>query len=113
MRTLKPSKETDERFKGWFLCYPIVSSGPYEDYYENGQLKEKSTFVAGEFDGPFESYYENGQLLWKGTHAASELDGPYESYHESGQLCLRGTYNMGVKCGEWIEGGKTVTYPPC
>ena len=35
------------------------------------------------------------------------------SYHENGQLRLRGTYDMGVKCGEWIEDGETVTYDAC
>jgi antitoxin component YwqK of YwqJK toxin-antitoxin module len=47
-----------------------------------------------------------------------ELDGPYESYsfasyYENGQLFRMGTYNMGEECGEWIEDGETVTYPPC
>ena len=47
-----------------------------------------------------------------------ELDGPYESYsfasyYANGQLYEKGTYNMGQKCGEWIEDGETVTYDPC
>ena len=28
--------------------------GPYENYYENGQLQEKGTYAAGELDGPGE-----------------------------------------------------------
>jgi antitoxin component YwqK of YwqJK toxin-antitoxin module len=44
---------------------------------------------------------------------AGELDGPYESYRENGQLQEKGTYNMGQKCGEWIEDGETSTYYPC
>ena len=47
-----------------------------------------------------------------------ELDGPYESYsfasyYENGQLERKGTYNMGQRCGEWIQDGETQTYPPC
>ena len=101
MPILKPSKKTHELLKGWHLIYPIVPSerdGPYEDYYENGQLKEKSTFVAGEVNRPYESYcvagphqYENGPLELRGTYVAGELDGPYEDYYENGQLELRGT----------------------
>ena len=71
MRISKPSKKTHELLKGWHLIYPIVPSerdGPYEDYYENGQLKEKGTFVAGEEDGPFIRYWENGQLWWRGPY---------------------------------------------
>ena len=87
--------------------------GPYETYYENGQLQEKGTFVDGELHGPAEGYYENGQLEGKGTYVAGERDGPAELYHENGQLQGIGTYNMGEKCGEWIEDGEPVTYDPC
>ena len=54
-------------------------------------------------DGPFEEYYENGQLWVKGTLAAGELDGPFERYGSYGQLMRKGTYNMGEMCGEWIR----------
>ena len=57
--------------------------GPYELYYENGQLLEKSTLVAGKPDGPYESYYENGQLKQKGTFNMGELDGPHEYYYRT------------------------------
>ena len=30
-----------------------------------------------------------------------------------GQFLEKGTFNMGERCGEWIENGGTVTYPPC
>ena len=40
-------------------------------------------------------------------------DGPWETYHDNGQLERKGTYKDGEKCGEWIEGGETVTYDPC
>jgi antitoxin component YwqK of YwqJK toxin-antitoxin module len=87
--------------------------GPYELYHENGQLQAKGTHVAGGFDGPYESYYENGQLEAKKSNVAGHEDGPCESYHENGQLIWKGIFNMGVECGQWIEEGETVTYPPC
>ena len=49
-------------------------------------------------------------MLSKGTYKNGERDGPFESYHENGQLGGRGTYKDGVKCGEWLEWGETVTY---
>jgi antitoxin component YwqK of YwqJK toxin-antitoxin module len=52
-------------------------------------------------------------LKGKATYVAGEWDGPYEEYHENGQLAWKGTYNMGEKCGEWIEDGETVTYDLC
>ena len=64
-------------------------------------------------DGPYESYYENGQLEEKGTYKDGELDGPFELYNDNGQLYEKGTYKDGERCGEWLEDGETVTYDPC
>jgi hypothetical protein len=73
----------------------------------------RKTLGAGE-QGPYENYDENGQLKRKGTYVAGEYHGPYESYYEDGQLEGKGTFNMGEPCGEWTdEAGETVTYPPC
>jgi len=109
--------------------------GPYESYYENGQLWAKGTFVAGELDGPAELYHENGQLwakgtyrvgqkdgpaelyhengqLWeKGTYVAGAADGPFEYYYENGQLWEKGTVNRRHRCGEWIEMRGTKSSP--
>jgi len=63
--------------------------------------------------GPYELYYDNGQLREKGTYVAGELDGPYVRYDENGQLERKGTLKTGEKCGEWIEDGEVVTYDPC
>ena len=126
MPILKPSKQVDELLKGWHLIYPIVPSerdGPYEDYYENGQLKEKSTFVAGEVNVPYESYcvagphqYENGQLELRGTYVAGELDGPFEMYYENGQLQEKGTFAAGEPDGPYEaydETGQLTTKGTC
>jgi antitoxin component YwqK of YwqJK toxin-antitoxin module len=111
MPIYKPSKKVDELLKGWHLIYPIVPSerdGPYEDYYENGQLKGKSTFVAGEVNVPYASYcvagphqYENGPLELRGTSVAGELDGPFEMYYENGQLQEKGTFAAGEPDGPY------------
>jgi len=92
-----------------------VEDGPFERYHENGQLSGKGTYKDGELDGPYESYHENGQVSGKRTFKDGELDGPSESYHENGQLRSKGTYTDRErwKCGEWLEDGETVTYPPC
>ena len=87
--------------------------GPYELYQENGQLWVKMTYKDGELDGPIEYYYENGQLLEKMTYKDGERDGPFEHYYENGELMEKGTYKDREKCGEWVEDGETVTYPPC
>ena len=79
---------------------------------ESSPASEKGAYVASHEDGPFEFYHENGRLKQKCTYAAGEYHGPYESY-ENGQLVAKGVWNMGEACGEWIVDGETVTYPPC
>ena len=37
-------------------------TGPYESYYENGDVYERGMFREGRFEGPFETFYDNGQL---------------------------------------------------
>jgi len=52
-------------------------------------------------------------LKYAVTYKDGERHGPGEGYYENGQLVFKGTFNMGKRCGEWIENGETVTYPPC
>jgi antitoxin component YwqK of YwqJK toxin-antitoxin module len=87
--------------------------GPYERYYENGQLRIKCTYKDGKEDGPYELYHENGQLEEKCTYKDGELDGPYESYHENGQLREKYTYKDGrvekVFAAEYNSDGSSKT----
>jgi antitoxin component YwqK of YwqJK toxin-antitoxin module len=46
----------------------------------------KGSYKDGKRDGPWERYYENGQLEKKGSYKDGELDGLYERYYENGQL---------------------------
>ena len=87
--------------------------GPYLFYHLNNQLNVRYSYSNGELDGPRESYHENGQLRGKGSYSNGELDGPHEYYDENGELGAKGHYDMGDRCGEWIEDGEPITYPPC
>ena len=69
----------------------------------------------GILDGPEVRYYhETGQLGFMIIYKDGVEDGPSEAYYENGQLWERGVWNVGNKCGEWLEDGEeTVTYDPC
>ena len=88
-------------------------NGPYEEYHENGQLMLKGSYFNDKREGQWEWYYENGQLWSKASYSNRRLDGPFEFYYEDGQLESKGSFSDGDKCGEWIEEGETLTYPPC
>ena len=47
-------------------------NGVYEEYYENGQLKSKTSYKNDVPDGVWEEYYENGQLESKTTYKNGE-----------------------------------------
>lgn len=113
-----------------------VKNGPYEWYFESGQLFEKGTYRDGRLDGPYRAYWENGDLYEEGTYRHGRFDGPrrwyldnrlvelvtyrngvteglYERYLEDGTLDLKGMLHAGEPCGMWIEGDRTLPYPPC
>ena len=47
----------------------------------------KGSYKDGKRDGPWERYYENGQLEKKGSYKDGELDGSWELYYDkNGQL---------------------------
>ena len=51
--------------------------------------------------------------LWAGLRNG-KWHGLYELYHdETGQLISKGEFRDGEQCGEWLEEGRAVTYPPC
>lgn len=113
-----------------------VKNGPYEWYFENGQLFEEGTYRDGRLDGPYRAYWENGDLYEEGTYRDGRFEGPrrwyldnrlvelvsyrdgvmdglYERYLEDGTLDLKGMLRDGEPCGMWIEGVRTIHYPPC
>ena len=71
-----------------------------EEFYPNGKLKSRITHRSkndggGEY-GPYEVYYESGQLSEKGNYKDGELHGLYETYSESGQLVSTDCYQNDV-----------------
>ena len=63
-----------------------------------------------------ESVYDPDRLIEADRQrSAAQLNRVFRSelYGEDGRLLEKGTYNWDEKCGEWIEDGDTVTYPPC
>jgi antitoxin component YwqK of YwqJK toxin-antitoxin module len=99
--------------------------GPYNIYYENGQLQEEEIYKNGFFDGPHKTYYENGQLkseaFYKNGKAeglsrdyyrngniqneevkkSGKRDGLYRAYNENGKISEEGNYKNGMPDGLW------------
>ena len=113
-----------------------VKHGPYQWYFESGQLFEEGTYVEGRLNGPYRAYWETGELYEEGTYRGGDFDGPrrwfvggrlievvtyrrgvidglYERYKEDGTLDLKGMLERGEPCGMWIEADRAIPYPSC
>ena len=73
-----------------------IKNGPYELYYENGQLKRKTSFKDDKYNGPYEEYFENGQIKIKTSFRLGKYHGPLVMYYKNGQIEAEGNH---------IEGG--------
>ena len=81
----------------------VTRDGLYEEFYENGQLSERGTYIDGEFDGLFEKFYEDGLLWVRENYRDGERDGLREFFYINGQLGIRGNYIDGKKDGLWED----------
>jgi len=68
------------------------------------QEEDSSDIVDNEvLNGPWTEFYPNGLLCCRGSYIDGEPDGPWEEYYSNGLLAYKGSYNNGVKHGPWIE----------
>ena len=118
--------------------YKPPKEGPYEEFYENGQLERKGTWTRAGRDGLFEQFFPNGQIKYRGMYINGSAEGThedymkedslervvlnykdnmynglYEQFYENGQLERRGNYFEDEEVGEWEyfdeNGKKTAT----
>ena len=76
---------------------------PYEEHWDNGQLRRKGTRKNGELHGPWASYHQNGQLENQGTFKNGKENGHWVAYHENGQLKTKGDFKHGKFDGHWVD----------
>ena len=76
----------DRRGKG-YLNADGQRVGPWEYYYESGNLSSKGEYLNGKEIGVWELYNNfNGGLEAKGEYLNGKEIGPWEIYHENGNL---------------------------
>jgi hypothetical protein len=83
--------------------------GPFEYYYDNGELKSKGNFKDGKENGPYESYYPDGKLESKRNYKDNKKDGHQVDYFSNGQLSWSANYKDGRAHGlslEYYENGR-------
>lgn len=86
-------------------------NGRFEEYYANGVIKTKCTFIDDHLSGLKQDFNNLGQLICKSNYSylaneksnESQLDGDYYSYSNEGALTLSGKYHYNKKTGLWRE----------
>lgn len=84
-------------------------TGPYENWYANGQVFTKATCKNGKFDGLYERWYKNEIQCVRETYEEGLLHGSYESWYTNGKRIAHQYFKRGVKHGpheSWYPDGQ-------
>lgn len=93
-------------FASWHANGHPMSVGPmradreeglWHRYHENGRLKKRLTFAAGQIHGRYESWYANGQKSSEGEFERGEPVGTWTVWHEDGSLDVE-------RSGRYVDG---------
>lgn len=101
--------------------------GPWKEYYPNGVVKSKGSYLngkrvdewtfyfanekteqIGKYDkkgkaqGPWKWYYESGNILREENYRNNQQDGLMTEYSDSGKVITKGEYLDGLKEGPWM-----------
>ena len=78
-----------------------VKHGEFTSFYDNGQIKERGSYVNGIQHGEFTSFYDNGQIKERGNYVNGKKHGEFTSYYDSGQVEERENFVDGKKHGKY------------
>jgi len=73
--------------------------GDYIEYFEDGKVKVKAHYSAGELDGPYASFHDNAKANVSATYKSGKLQGEYKESAADGKLVLKATYRDGQLSG--------------
>ncbi|MCF8424868.1 MAG: TonB family protein [Bacteroidia bacterium] len=75
-------------------------SGTSEKFYENGDIRERSSFLFGKPDGEIVLYYEGGAIASKSMFKNFKREGEYSEYYENGNVKTKASFKAGNQVGE-------------
>lgn len=79
--------------------------GVHTNWYLNGQMESRYTYVRGILDGLCEQWFESGQIRLKFNCSGGKRHGLFESWSNNGQLVARINYNHGKLHGAFETSG--------
>lgn len=71
--------------------------GDYVAYFESGKIKERCTYIKGNYNGVRTIYFENGNIEIEEPYTENgQLNGIYKAYYPEGQLKIEKLYKDNV-----------------
>lgn len=90
---------------GQKLSFEVYSEGKIlssEKYFEDGKLKEKTSYINGKADGIKLIYSPEGKIISESPYSEGKLNGIQKNYYFTGELESTVPYKMGILDGESI-----------
>ena len=98
---------TEEQKKKLFIPRKLSGEGSrWSDWNKEQPIKDgkrinQYDIETGKKEGIWEDYYDDGQIYSKGSYVNDIKDGYWEYYWSNGSLCHKGNYKNDVKEGYW------------
>jgi antitoxin component YwqK of YwqJK toxin-antitoxin module len=94
----KPDKESLTTIKE-SKKFPF-KDGVKEDYFKNGQIKQKGNFKNGLLDGQLTTFYNSGKIKSIANYSNGLLNDTVEDFYESGEKKLVLNFKDGLRHGK-------------
>jgi antitoxin component YwqK of YwqJK toxin-antitoxin module/peroxiredoxin len=85
------------------IPYPLVRTGKYSYFYQNGKLQSESFYNNNQLSGKAMGWYENGNEQYEYNYVNGLYDGKWILYHDNGKTANTGLYVNGKATGTWYH----------
>lgn len=85
--------------------------GVWRGYYEDGTLKDESSYELGKKHGMWKTFYPSGKPKSEGAYQHDVEHGRWLAWHENGQKSFEGVFENGKRQGKfytWNEQGRVI-----
>ena len=97
-------KNGNLQMKGTALVvYPLVRSGVYEYYYNNGKKQSEAIYDENKFIDKSTGWYPDGTIRYQYNYKDGYYDGKWTYYHPNGKIANVGLYAQGRAIGTWYH----------
>lgn len=92
----------NKKLKAWMQFSDGLPDGKAVVYFNNGRVKEISSYKKGEKEGRYLRYNRYGQLLLEGIFISNRMDGEWQLFFPDGSVRYKAKYCQGILREEWF-----------